>query len=52
MGYQRVQVRLRTGRTINDALVYNASVLEIPDSVAPFRAQDIDDIEMVVGRGR
>jgi hypothetical protein len=52
MGYQRVRVRLRAGRTIDQALVYNASVLEVPDGVAPFGPQDIDDIEMVAGKGR
>lgn len=52
MGYQRVRVRLRAGRTIDEALVYNGSVLEIPDGVAPFSPQDIDAIEMLAGTGR
>lgn len=51
MGYQRVRVRLKAGRTIDDALVYNASLLEVPEGVAPFSPQDIDEIEMAVGKG-
>lgn len=46
MGYQRVRVHLKAGRTIDNALVYNAKILEVPDEVAPFRPQDIDDIEV------
>jgi len=46
MGYQHVRIHLKTGRTIDRALVYNASVLEVADDVPPFTAQDIDDIEM------
>lgn len=47
MGYQRVRVRLKVGRVIDDALVYNATVLEIPDDVDPITPQDIDEIEAV-----
>jgi hypothetical protein len=49
MGYQRVRVLLKAGRTIEDALVFNASVLQVADDVAPFRSQDIDDIELTRG---
>jgi len=50
MGYQRVRVRLEAGRTIDAALVYNGRVLEVADDVAPFRSQDIDDIELAAER--
>lgn len=46
MGYQRVRVRLKAGRTVDDALVYNASVLEVPDDVAPFDPEDIAEIDL------
>jgi hypothetical protein len=49
MGYQRVRVLLKAGRTIEEALVFNASVLQVADDVAPFRSQDIDDIELARG---
>lgn len=49
MGYQRVRVRLEDGRTIDDALVYNARVLEVPDDAPSFGPQDIDDIEAASG---
>ena len=52
MGYQRVLVRLKAGRVIKNALVYNARVLEVSDDVAPFGPQDIDDIEMVAEQRR
>lgn len=46
MGYQRVRVRLKAGTTIEGALVFNASVLQVGDDAPPFEAQDIDDIEL------
>jgi hypothetical protein len=52
MGYQRVLVRLKAGRVIKNALVYNARVLEVSDDVAPFGPQDIDDIEMAAEQRR
>ena len=52
MGYQRVRVRLKAGRTVDEALVYNASVLEVPDGVEPFGAQDIAQIALAVSQGR
>lgn len=52
MGYQRVRVRLKAGRTIDGALVYNAKVLEVPDEAPPFRSQDIDDIEVATEKPR
>lgn len=52
MGYQRVRVRLKSGRTVEDAMVYNASVLELPDDAAPVAPRDIADIELAVGQGR
>ena len=52
MGYQRVRVRLKVGRTIEDALVFNASVLQVSDDIPPFSLQDIADIELAQGVGR
>lgn len=52
MGYQQVRVRLKAGQTVDDALVYNASVLAVPDGVEPFSAQDIAQIELAVSQGR
>ena len=52
MGYQRVRVRLKVGRTIEDALVFNASVLHVSDDIPPFSLQDIADIELAQGVGR
>jgi hypothetical protein len=46
MGYQRVRVRLKMGRTIEDALVFNATVLQVSDDLPPFNPQDIADIEL------
>lgn len=50
MGYQRVRVHLKAGRTIDGALVYNARILEVPDEAPSFRPQDIDDIEVATER--
>jgi hypothetical protein len=52
MGYQRVHVRLKAGRTVEHALVYNASILEVPDEIAPFAPEDIAEIELAVSPGR
>ena len=51
MGYQRVRVHLKAGRTIG-ALVYNASVLEVSDDLPPFEPQDISDIELATEQDR
>lgn len=34
MGYQRVDVRLRNGRLIENLMVFNAEDLELPDEFA------------------
>ncbi|MBI4479108.1 MAG: hypothetical protein HY651_03705 [Acidobacteria bacterium] len=44
MGYQRVHIRLRDGRDVENAIVLNSEVLEIPDDIAPFRPDDIIDV--------
>lgn len=46
MGYQRVRVRLKDGRTIGEAIALNAQVLELPDGVPPFDPGEIADIEL------
>ena len=40
MGYQRVDVLLRSGRTVKDVLVFNAEEMEWPDE-RPIRSSDI-----------
>ncbi len=44
MGYQRVRVRLKDGRTIDDAIALNAQILEIPDGMPAFISSDIAEI--------
>ena len=44
MGYQRVHIRLRDGRDVENAIVFNSEVLQIPDDIAPFRPDDIIDV--------
>jgi hypothetical protein len=46
MGYQQVRVKLKIGRTIENALVFNASVLEVAETIPPFRSEDITEIEL------
>jgi len=45
MGYQRVRVRLRDGRTIDEAVALNAELVQVPDEVGPFKSSDITAIE-------
>lgn len=47
MGFQRVRVRLKVGRTIENALVFNGRELEIPRDIKGFLAADIADIEVM-----
>ncbi|MEX2155913.1 MAG: hypothetical protein WD773_03625 [Gemmatimonadales bacterium] len=46
MGYQRVRVKLRDGRVLDDAVVLNAQVLQLADDVGAVVAQDIVDLEL------
>ena len=41
MGYQRVRVRLKDGRTVDDAIAVNAQILDIPDGIPTFTSSDI-----------
>ena len=52
MGYQRVRVRLRAGRIIENALVFNATFLQVADDAPVFEPQDIADIEVTSEPGR
>ena len=45
MGYQRVRVRLKDGRTLEDVVVFNAETLSLPDTVKQFTPGDIVAIE-------
>jgi len=49
MGYQRVRLRLRDGRTIPHAVAFNAEMLELPDDTPEFAARDIVEIELQSG---
>ena len=44
MGYQRVHIRLRDGRDVENAIVLNSETLQIQDDIAPFRPADIIDV--------
>jgi hypothetical protein len=46
MGYQRVRVRLKSGRGISDALAFNARELELPDGAPAISVADIAVIEL------
>lgn len=46
MGYQRVNVRLKSGKLITGLIVENAEQLNIPKNVASFKEEDILDIEI------
>ena len=46
MGYQRVCVLLKDGRILDDVLVFNAEVLQVPDDVRPFVLRDILEIRV------
>jgi hypothetical protein len=45
MGYQRVRVRLRNGRVVENAIALNAGFLEVPDDAPDFNPADIVDVE-------
>ena len=46
MGYQRVNVLLKSGKVITDLVVENAEELNVPDDVEQFREGDIENIEL------
>lgn len=46
MGYQRVNVRLKSGKLIRDLIVENAEKMNIPEGAEPFKEEDIADIEI------
>lgn len=46
MGYQKVNVKLKNGKVINNALVFNAEELEIPNTKTKITLSDIVDIEI------
>ncbi len=47
MGYQRVRVQLRDGRTIAEAMVFNSEVLDVQEPIVPFGPSDIRNIEPI-----
>ena len=46
MGYQRVLVRLKDGRNVQNAIVFNSELLEVPDEIPPFKSDDIVDVQV------
>ena len=46
MGYQRVRVRLKDGRVIEDVVVLNGSLLDLTEDVGPVTSPDIVDLEL------
>lgn len=46
MGYQRVRVKLRDGRVLGEAVVFNAQVLQFADDVGEVVPQDIVELEL------
>jgi hypothetical protein len=46
MGYQRINVRLKSGKLNIGLIVENAEQLNIPETVDAFKEEDIVDIEI------
>ena len=46
MGYQRVLIRLKDGRNVENAVVFNSEVLQVPDEIPPFQSDDIVDVRV------
>ncbi len=46
MGYQRVQIRLKDGRNVENVVVFNSEVLQVPDEISPFKSDDIVDVQV------
>lgn len=46
MGYQRVDVRLRDGTTVENVMVFNAEQMDWPDDSNPINTRDIVDISL------
>ena len=47
MGYQKVNVMLKSGLVINGLIVQNAQELIVPAKIESFKEEDILDIEVV-----
>ncbi len=52
MGYQTVMVVLRSGIVIDDAVVLNAEILEVPDEYSDVKVDDIVRIKVKFKEGR
>jgi hypothetical protein len=51
MGYQRVRVLLRDGRTVGNAVALDARYLDVPDDAPAFAVSEIADIEVETAPG-
>ena len=51
LGYQRVDVGLRSGDVVNDILVFNGEVMEWPADSGRVRSEDIESISLSDGTG-
>ena len=47
MGYQRVDIKLKTGQTIKNVVVLNAEELILPDEYADLSCDDISNIKVL-----
>ncbi len=50
MGYQRVRIRLRDGRVLENAIVLNGRLLQLADDIGPVATPDIVDLELEPAR--
>ena len=46
MGYQRVDVALRSGEIFRDIMVFNGEELELPVDAGPIHLKDIKEIDL------
>ena len=49
MGYQRLDLSLRNGRTMRGVLVFNAEVMDWPDEAGPISPDEIVDMRLAEG---
>lgn len=52
MGYQRVDVMLKTGQVIKNVVVLNAEELLLPDQYADLKTEEITNLVVLTKGGR